>query len=544
MQPRIAQVMPESSSRPPVALFNRSAALVVLPLLALGLALRLIAMGREGFWIDEIYGASYTNLSFFETIVACLRFDIHPPLYYLQLDAWSALGHGDIWLMLNSIAWGMATLVLVYVATARRYGVLAGRLALTFCVVMGSEVYFAEELRMYTLFGFLVTLGWVLGNRLLADYRFRVATPLIIVLAAVGALHSFGVVAVSAALLFIFPRGERQQISQRLPTWLAISALVGVLILPWVANGLLRHVGHLQPLSVGDVAYTISGWLLGYRAIIQPEWVQISVTLLIALALLVAYRIAPELRRTILCYLLWPLGVSAAICLLGKPVWIFRSFAFCAPLLAVCLGVLFAQLISMSQARATPLVRRVCLVLLAAWICVGSALAYRIATTPWKTQYREAAHYIQENARAGDIIYIPDHVTYWGVARYLVGPRWGSLLAVEDPINPDRSQFWPGIYRRLGPNILQHLHLIPRTRRTDGFQAPLYVGWTPLPEAKNAGVIWVVGLVHPPFVVFQLREVELCPYHDLRTRDFTELRVFRLQCDHDGSSSKLHPGSS
>jgi mannosyltransferase len=536
--------MPDSSSKLPHIRFDRSTALVVLALFALALALRLIGLGREGLWIDEIFSASYTNLSFFETLVACMRFDVHPPLYYLQLDAWSALGHGDTWLMLNSIAWSMATLVLVYVAAAKRYGVLAGKLALAFCAVMGSEVYFANELRMYTLFGFLMTLSWVLGNRLLADYRLRVATPLIIVLAAVGALHSFGAVAVSAAMLYVFPWGERQQIRQRLPTWLGISVLVGVLILPWIVNSLLRHVGHLEPLSLADVAYTISGWLLGYRAIVQPEWLQISVTLLIVLALLLAYRVEPGLRRTILCYLLWPLAVAAAICLLGKPVWIFRSFAFCAPLLSICLGVLFGRLMSTSRGGIPQLIRGASLVLLAAWICVASVLAYRIATTPWKTQYREAAQYLQENARAGDIVYIPDHVTYWGVARYLVGPRWGSLLEVEDPINPDRSQFWPGIYRRLGPNILQHLHLIPRTRRTDGFRAPLYVGWTPLPEAKHAGVIWVVGLVHPPFIVFQLREVEVCPYHDLRTRDFTELRVFRLQCDRDGSSTYLHPGSS
>ena len=179
---------------------------------------------------------------------------------------------------------------------------------------------------------------------------------------------------------------------------------------------------------------------------------------------------------------------------------------------------------------ATRLKRRASIAIVVAVLGAAGTLTYAAATTPWKTQYREAAEYLRENVQPGDIIYIPNHVTYWGVARYLVGPRWGNLLEVQDPVNPDRSQLWPGIYRRLGPRMLQRLHLLPRTRRTDGFRAPLYIGWTPLPQAKVAHVVWLVGSLHPPFEEFRLSEVELCRYRDVRTADFIELRVFRVAC--------------
>jgi len=51
-----------------------------------GLCLRLVAIGRQGLFKDEIFSASYTGLSWFETIVACLRYDVHSPTYYLQLN--------------------------------------------------------------------------------------------------------------------------------------------------------------------------------------------------------------------------------------------------------------------------------------------------------------------------------------------------------------------------------------------------------------------------------------------------------------------------
>jgi len=362
----------------------------------------------------------------------------------------------------------------------------------------------------------------------LADYRLRTAIPLILVLVAIGALHSFGVVAVAGALLYLFPPGIRQEFRRRFPVWVAVSAIAGVTLLPWMISAFVRHPGHLEPLTAATVVYTISGWLLGYRALVLPEWLQIGVTLLLALSVVIAIRLEPTLRRTILCYLLWPLAVAAVICLLGKPVWLFRSFSFCAPLLSICLGTLFSRLISAGSAPR--LMQRTAIAIAVAAIGGAAALASVTATTPWKTQYREAAAYLRENVQMGDIVYIPNQVTYWGIARYLVGPRWGSLLEVQDPVDPDKSRLWPGIYRRLGPRILERLHLIPRTRRTDGFRAPLYIGWSPLPEAKNARVIWLVGSVHPPFEEFHLSEVQLCRYEKVRTADFTELRVFRVTC--------------
>mgnify|MGYP003337362949 CR=1 FL=1 len=67
--------------------------------LALAVLLRTAALGVDGLWVDEIFGASYVNLGWGELVLAVLRFDIHPPLYYLQLKLWALPAAGDGWLL-------------------------------------------------------------------------------------------------------------------------------------------------------------------------------------------------------------------------------------------------------------------------------------------------------------------------------------------------------------------------------------------------------------------------------------------------------------
>lgn len=148
---------------------------------------------------------------------------------------------------------------------------------------------------------------------------------------------------------------------------------------------------------------------------------------------------------------------------------------------------------------------------------------------PWKTQYREAATYPRNSVQQGEIIYIPDHMTLWGIARYLAGPNWGNILEIEDPLNQDGSRVWPGIYRRLGTANLERLHLIPKTRRLYAFKAPIFIGWSPLREAQTVNVLWLVG---PDIgsTDFVLSLVTHCKAARSDTRLFIAVRVIRITC--------------
>src|ERR1700691_4084014 len=88
-------------------------AVAALMVFVLGIFLRIVALGREGLWMDEIYSATFAAMPFVDTLVAVLRFDVHPPLYYLQLVVWSAMVDVDRWLTSNSVLCVAATLLAV-----------------------------------------------------------------------------------------------------------------------------------------------------------------------------------------------------------------------------------------------------------------------------------------------------------------------------------------------------------------------------------------------------------------------------------------------
>ncbi len=493
-------------------------------LLALGLAVRLAGIGGEGLWLDEIYGATYTNLSLLQTVVASMRFDVHPPLYYLQLTAWSALGHGDIWLTLNSVLWSMATLVVVFLTTLRRFGASAGLIALACCAALGSEVYFGSELRMYSLFALLMLLSWIAADALRRDYRFKAALPLVAVLILIGAVHSFGMIAVAAVLVYVFPTGGWPRVKAQLPTWIATACAVGVTLLPWLINAALRNVGHLEALTLSGVAYTITSWVLGYRTELVADWLQAFVTLSVLACLGAALLWVPSLRRMIACYIFLPMALAGLVSLLWKPIWLARSFAFCAPFLAVSLGAVLGRLCSPGSS-VPAIVRTTSLALTAAALIAIGWFSFHEQVTPWRTQYREAAAYLDRHVQPGDIVYMPEYTTFWGMTRYLVGPRWGDPLQVQDPVNQDRSAIWPKIYARLGPQRLELLHLKPQTRRVDGFKAPLYIGWSALPQTSSAKSVWIVGGPE-----LELEGLQLCAHDQPRTADFVRLRIYRFTC--------------
>lgn len=524
--------MPDPSQQSLLPRYPRSTQLAVGALLLLGLLLRLVPMGRESLRGDEIFTASYTNLSLFDAVVAVLRFDVHPPLYYLQVNLWSFLGHSDTWLMLNPIFWGMITLLLVFHIAERRLGTRAGLLALACCAVLGSEMYFTDELRPYTMVSSLMLLSWILADRVRADYRFQTAIPLMVTLIIVGGSHSFGSVETSAALLYIAPFGRpKEQFRRELPTWLGISALVAFFTLPWLANASLRHVGHMSTVNLHTIVETVGGWALGYGKVpVSPE-LQTLVACAIALIVVYAIRRVPPLQRMILCYLLWVLTFTAVASVLWKPIWLFRPFSYCAPFMAIVFGGVANEIFERTGRRPSAIAQRsamggVLVILLAmGWFSVLQS------TTPRKTQYGLAATYLREHVQPGDIIYAPNPMTFWGTARYLIGPQWGNLLKVQDPINQDQSKFWPHTYERLDASgWLAWLHLKPQTRRADGFKAPLYIGWSPLPEIKKAPSTWVM-IPTDMGKDFALEAMALpCPYKTLSTEQFLDLSIAHITC--------------
>lgn len=456
--------------------------------IALSAIVRWQAFGVDGLWMDEIFSASYCNLEFLDVIVAVLRFDVHPPLYYLQLKLWSWVSVSDAWLMSNSLAWSVGSVALAGCGVSRSRGWRAGVIAALFCGALESEVHFANELRMYSMLSFLALLAWFLIRERRFDAEGFPAWRVLGVLAAMAATHSAAFVAVGACLLYVMPDFDRQdpRRSQKFRSWLRFCFLVAVVLLPWMLLASARQIGHAHVPDIGIAVDTISGWVLGYGAVPLPPLARYGVAIAVAILVGVAVWRGPTAeRRLLLSFVVFPVLLVALFSLVIRPIWLDRTLAFCAPFLIIGLiGAVWQGLSRLPRVAGLPMLA----LLLASLVLLAQAQA----STPRKQQYRELAAFLSRHSSVDEHIHVPTRYDFWGVARYLQGPSWGSLLLVQDPVNPDNSSVFPRVYARLGNAWVAALHLLPATRVLTSGSGHLWIGDSPLPAHAIGKGYWLL----------------------------------------------------
>src|SRR5690606_34263883 len=120
-----------------------------------GFALRLFHLGGESLWYDETVSALLARHSL-PALLAHTAGDIHPPAYYILLHSWQrlttpTLNHGLEFLFAwPSLFFGMLILVLLYALSKRLHSALVGLLALWLAAIHPYQLWYSQEVRMYT----------------------------------------------------------------------------------------------------------------------------------------------------------------------------------------------------------------------------------------------------------------------------------------------------------------------------------------------------------------------------------------------------------
>jgi hypothetical protein len=144
-----------------------------LPLLSITLiggALRLLAIGQKGIWLDEAFSIwlGWQHLPRMWGWIGWI--DQHPPLYYILLNLWMRLGDDAATVRLLSAVLGVLTIPIVFVLGRRLAGSLVGLLAALLLAVSPYHVRFAQEARMYALLTFTAAGAMACLAYLLTDH--------------------------------------------------------------------------------------------------------------------------------------------------------------------------------------------------------------------------------------------------------------------------------------------------------------------------------------------------------------------------------------
>ena len=463
--------------------------LLCLAAIAIGVAAGLyFYLHRGSLWEDEIIALTHANQPLPLFFIELLRNDIHPPLYFLQLDGWMALGgSGDRWALANSLAWAVVSLVAMFTIARSLHGARAAWIATALFAVLPNFVWSAGTLRMYAglpacvLFVYYANRQWFESR----DGRWLAACLVVEVL--VAYLHAvefffvafivFGALAEAASTGRLRMPSMRFRHSVRM--WLIFQVLFGVCVLPLAASALVRGSDAAAPdtalamLAAGGML--VAGWKTS-----SILWVRMA-GLVIFLLLTGAALSDRGSRWRTLGIPIAALVVALAIAVLFKP--IFKQPVFAANLLPfVVLGAAAAA--SRTMSARVPVVA--CIVALA---IAAFPLALRQAQPEG---YAAAARAVRDRVVAGDVVVVPNVSVFWGIARYAVGPDWGRPLAIMPAPNAEWARLNDRIARSLGADAPARLGLVPDRDYVERDGVRYILGSDVAAATKDAPHVWLV----------------------------------------------------
>lgn len=208
--------------------------ILLLVVIALGLAVRLWGLGRESIWLDEATSIKLARMDVW-TGIQWTAVDEHPPLYFILLHYWLFLGDNE-WIIRGlSLLPGVLTIPVIYALGALLFDWRTGLLAALFLAVSPFHVWYSQEARMYSWLTLLMALSVLFAVR--AWHGRHWTDWLAYVLATTAGLytHYYGpLILVAEDLFFLYLLVQRRVDRAQLATFVACQLAALVLFSPWL----------------------------------------------------------------------------------------------------------------------------------------------------------------------------------------------------------------------------------------------------------------------------------------------------------------------
>jgi 4-amino-4-deoxy-L-arabinose transferase-like glycosyltransferase len=221
----------------------------VVAILLGGAALRLYALGRESFWIDELYSISDAlGNTTVELLTELPVVKNHTPAYYVFLRQWERLtGITEVGLRFPSVLAGVGTIYVVYLVGTRLFDWRRGALAAGLVALSRFHIAHSQEVRMYAFVGLLTAISFYWLVDLNETYTRRSVAGYLIATALLVYTHPYGIFVILAQNVYVWARlVVNADLAHDVRRWLAVQTGLGVLLIPYgviLLEKLLTTVG-------------------------------------------------------------------------------------------------------------------------------------------------------------------------------------------------------------------------------------------------------------------------------------------------------------
>jgi uncharacterized membrane protein len=471
---------------------HKSWALVsIAAILLVAFALRLYRLGYQSIWYDEGVSIHLAQKSL-AALTAHTAGDIHPPFYYYLLHFWiRAAGSSEFAVAFLSLIFGLFLVPLVYRIGRHLCNPMVGSLAALLVAISPYNLWYSQEMRMYTLGASLGLVSLYSLLRLLASAEGKVYWVGYILSAALGlyTLYYFAFLLVFLNLFILswWLWGRRQGGGTLVPWhWVLAQLAVFLLYLPWLPIALHQAMDPPVPPWRAFTPFwqvVVESWsALALGQSVEPRAIwPVLVTMAMIYSLGVVYvgtgfktqdtskPLKPPLRtlfrlsRACILYL--------ASYILHPPSYILWGYTF-VPVLAIYLASLWTPLFHVRYVFTYSPAFYILLAAGLAWLrerwrlglwlalsLIVAASAYSIYNSHFDPRYaaddhRAAVGYIADRWRPGDAILINAGYAYPTFLYYYNGPIvWRGRLVDYDGGADGRAG--PSTSLKAGPVVLQ-----------------------------------------------------------------------------------------
>jgi mannosyltransferase len=430
---------------------------------------------QQSLRLDEaqsLWQTSHTPVKIIEIVAE----DVHVPLYHFILHFWQLIFGSDVSLArFLSFIFFLLSMPLVYAVGKLVYDSRTALFATVLFIVSPFMNWYGNEIRMYSLFVFIVLLNQYFFLRL---YKKQTSGLWLgFILSAIFGMYThyfFFLVLLTNALFYVYNRKDYPPGTfKRFFNTYVVLALV---FLPWLLWVLyLGQTSNSAPMLLTPTTVnffnTFSEFLFGFQTdhlntILVSLW---PLTILfVFLALRKNTKVSPETIYFLFAFLL-PNVVAFFVSIIYRPVYLTRYLIFTMP----SMYFVISWLISTYPRQLAMIVRSALILVMVSMLFVEAVSA----TTPVKENYREAVTYLEENAGPSDIIVVSAPFTIYPVLYYYNGAASLSTLPIWDmnktgPIPPFDEQKLPDEVKTIARD---HIHLWLLLSYDQGYQDKLRV---------------------------------------------------------------------
>lgn len=416
-------------------------------LIAIGIGLRLFNLIDNRLWGDEIFSVALAESPLLDVLVSAVRYDVHPPLYYLQLHFWQYFSRSDTWYVVNSLLWNLAAMASVFVVCRRIYDRETAIFTAALFAILPQQVFFAETVRMYAMAMVLILWTWYFVEEYIRNSNFSRRDRVILVAlgAAFNLIHGVAFIVIGCLGIYGLVRLIETRQKHRIATFIILFTLIEIFAAYSLVIGALRSTVGLQEFDLSSIGINLTMTILGYN-IPYPQFAGV----LAFVAFVIPCLFIERARMVAGILFVFPLAAFLVISLTVKPIFGFRPLSMFTPFLiiALALGVRAA----VTQATAKPLLRYWALSVPIVFLLA----ALNFSATYEKENYAAISNYWAKHSKKGEALYVDaDLLDFWGLLRYLDGADLNSALDIQPP----QKDKWKRVHTMMGQPWVERLNL-------------------------------------------------------------------------------------